>query len=51
MSFRIPSSHEIDYVANPNYGLTPIINKYHGTSRNAKCPCGSGKTYKNCHGK
>ena len=26
MSFRTPSSHEIDYVANPNYGLTPIIN-------------------------
>jgi hypothetical protein len=24
MSFRIPSSHEIDYVANPNYGITAI---------------------------
>lgn len=24
MSFRIPSVHEIDYVANPSYGLTPI---------------------------
>lgn len=24
MSFRIPSGHEIDYVANPNYGLTPV---------------------------
>ena len=23
MSFRIPSSHEIDYVKNPNYGLDP----------------------------
>lgn len=24
MSFRVPSGHEIDYVANPNYGLTPV---------------------------
>jgi hypothetical protein len=24
MSFRIPSSHEIDYVKNPTYGITPI---------------------------
>jgi len=23
---------------------------YEGTPRNAKCPCGSGKTYKRCHG-
>ncbi len=26
MSFRVPSSHEIDYVKNLNYGLTPIKN-------------------------
>lgn len=24
MSFRIPSGHEIDYVKNPNYGITPV---------------------------
>lgn len=24
MSFRVPSAHEIDYVKNLNYGLTPI---------------------------
>jgi hypothetical protein len=24
MSFRTPSSHEIDYVKNPTYGMTPI---------------------------
>ena len=24
MSFRFPSCHEIDYVANANYGITPI---------------------------
>jgi preprotein translocase subunit SecA len=22
-----------------------------GTSRNAQCPCGSGKKYKHCHGR
>lgn len=26
MSFRVPSGHEIDYVKNPNYGITPIKN-------------------------
>jgi hypothetical protein len=26
MSFRVPSGHEIDYVANPNYGSTPVKN-------------------------
>jgi predicted aspartyl protease len=26
MSFRVPSSHEIDYVANLTYGITPIKN-------------------------
>ncbi|MBN1936730.1 MAG: anaerobic sulfatase maturase [Anaerolineae bacterium] len=25
--------------------------QYEGTPRNAPCPCGSGKKYKNCHGK
>jgi len=24
MSFRLPSSHEIDYVKNLTYGITPI---------------------------
>ena len=24
---------------------------YAGTERNAPCPCGSGKKYKQCHGK
>ncbi len=26
MSFRVPSSHQIDYVKNPSYGITPIKN-------------------------
>jgi preprotein translocase subunit SecA len=28
----------------------PVELPYAGTSRNAKCPCGSGKAYKRCHG-
>jgi uncharacterized protein YecA (UPF0149 family) len=27
----------------------PVEGKYHGTGRNAPCPCGSGKKYKHCH--
>jgi hypothetical protein len=26
MSFRVPSGHEIDYVKNLNYGITPVRN-------------------------
>jgi hypothetical protein len=26
MSFRVPSGHELDYVKNPHYGITPIKN-------------------------
>lgn len=25
--------------------------RYEGTDRNAPCPCGSGRKYKNCHGR
>lgn len=44
MSFRIPSCETIDYVVQANR-LT-----FGGTPRNAPCPCGSGKKYKQCHG-
>ena len=50
MTFRVPSSHEIDYVKNPNFGVTPIITQKKPISRNAPCYCGSGKQYKRCHG-
>jgi predicted aspartyl protease len=30
MSFRLPSSHELDYVKNPQYGMTPITHITHG---------------------
>lgn len=57
MSFRVPSSHIIDYVKNPIYGSTPILSKSSAPSfsstpsLNQPCPCGSGKLYKRCHGK
>ena len=30
---------------------TPIVNEGPKIGRNDPCPCGSGKKYKNCHGK
>lgn len=49
MSFRIPSIQTIDFVRGI-HNSTPII-KDNIPGRNAPCPCGSGKKYKNCHGK
>jgi predicted aspartyl protease len=55
MSFRIPSLHELDYVKNKVVynPATDIFGKIASskTGRNDPCPCGSGKKYKNCHGK
>lgn len=48
MSFRVPSIEKVDYVAQMNLH-SPASNKKIG--RNEKCPCGSGKKYKNCCGK
>jgi hypothetical protein len=39
MSYRFPSMRTIDFVEEEQ------------PSRNAPCPCGSGKKYKHCHGK
>jgi len=54
-SFRIPSIERIDYV-NPPLASSqvtkpaPLVNASK-IGRNDPCPCGSGKKYKNCHGK
>ena len=51
-SFRMPSQKKIDYVAetqDKGKALTPA--KQVKIGRNDPCPCGSGKKYKNCHGK
>lgn len=42
-SFRIPSLQEIDYVKETQRSAPKI-------GRNDRCPCGSGKKYKFCHG-
>lgn len=44
LSFRMPSSHKIDYVEEHNRKLFKNI------GRNDKCPCMSGKKFKHCHG-
>lgn len=49
MTFRIPSLHEIDYRKNPTLKIPFIADEVH--ERNEPCNCGSGKKYKNCHGK
>ena len=47
-TFRIPSMEKIDFVISlASSPATPGIRK---VGRNAKCPCGSGRKYKNCHG-
>ncbi|MBP5687778.1 MAG: SEC-C domain-containing protein [Muribaculaceae bacterium] len=55
-SFRIPSQETIDYVeqdnqANAKAQLVADALKHKKVGRNDPCPCGSGKKYKNCHGK
>lgn len=55
MSFRYPSSHEIDFGKTPGIGIAsdkpvPLVAgpKF---GRNDPCHCGSGKKFKHCHGK
>ena len=55
-SFRIPSKETIDYVAQDNDDkakaqLVADAVKHKKVGRNDPCPCGSGKKFKNCHGK
>jgi hypothetical protein len=47
-SFRYPSVTETDYVQLVTNSKPAISHKI---ERNAPCPCGSGKKYKNCHGR
>lgn len=53
-SFRVPSTETIDYVQQYNQkeksAHTPYIAPK-TPGRNDPCPCGSGKKFKNCHGK
>lgn len=47
VSFRIPSIQTIDY----NVEAQRLKDLKFKGERNKSCPCGSGKKYKNCHGK
>jgi predicted aspartyl protease len=47
-TFRIPSQKSNDYVNEANKSNQAVSTKI---SRNAQCPCGSGKKYKQCCGK
>ena len=49
LSFRVPSSVEIDYVKEVTSVKKPATSNKIG--RNIPCPCGSGKKYKHCCGK
>lgn len=49
-SFRVPSIKELDYVKESK-SPTPIVSAQPKISRNDPCYCGSGKKYKQCHGK
>lgn len=48
VTFRYPSQLGTDYVEEINRGKQGAVAK---VGRNQKCPCGSGKKYKYCHGK
>ena len=51
-SFRMPSSGTIDYKQEEvEFDRYYKIHQQWMKSGNDKCPCGSGKKYKNCHGK
>lgn len=50
-SFRIPSIETIDYLSRDTQGKALHAPKVKKPGRNDPCPCGSGKKYKNCHGK
>ena len=45
VSFRIPSLETVDYVHEENQKILSSV------GRNDPCPCGSGKKFKQCHGK
>lgn len=53
MTFRVPTLEKIDYVAEINENNKMVWKHEVNISHHLpdKCPCGSGKMYKNCHGK
>jgi predicted aspartyl protease len=50
-SFRVPSVAEIDFNKDEAAQEATPIKPHTNLGRNALCHCGSGKKFKNCHGK
>lgn len=50
-TYRYPSCAKIDFVEHSYIGPVVKRNAPDEPARNSKCPCGSGKKYKNCCGK
>ncbi len=50
-SFQVPSVNDIDFSAEAKTSEYFPVSSKKEPERNAPCPCGSGKKYKNCHGK
>lgn len=50
-TYRYPSCAKIDFVEHSYVGPVVKRNTPNEPARNSKCPCGSGKKYKNCCGK
>ncbi|MDR2761766.1 MAG: SEC-C domain-containing protein [Planctomycetaceae bacterium] len=48
---RSKDAEHADQVQTSDQKQTPIRNREPHIGRNSPCPCGSGKKYKNCHGK
>ncbi|MGI8901381.1 MAG: SEC-C metal-binding domain-containing protein, partial [Nocardioides sp.] len=49
LSYSAPSETGVAEVSG-KAAVDPADDAYAGVSRNAECPCGSGKKYKKCHG-
>lgn len=47
---RVPDGQEVPQITEENIDATPKNDPF-AVSRNAMCPCGSGKRYKFCHGR
>jgi len=51
LSYSAPSEDgDVELSGSPQQAQALAGEAYAGTSRNAECPCGSGKKYKKCHG-
>jgi preprotein translocase subunit SecA len=50
LSYSAPSEDGDAEISGAPHAATVDSDPYAGSSRNAECPCGSGKKYKKCHG-